>query len=180
VPTIEANRWDRYAIVALGSNLGDSLATLRGAVGELQHLSSEPILGSSIWRSTPVNCPPGSPPFLNAVVALVPAATETPENLLTVLQSIESRFGRKPKSVLNEPRPLDLDLISFGPEIRNTPALILPHPRAHQRRFVLAPLVEIAPDLVLPNQQKTVRELLENLRSEELVLPIEAKVSPQP
>jgi len=104
---------------------------------------------------------------------MVPAANETPENLLSVLQSIEGHFGRKPKSVPNEPRPLDLDLITFGPEIRNIPNLVLPHPRAHQRRFVLAPLAQMAPDLILPNQKKSVRELLESLRTEELVLQVE-------
>jgi 2-amino-4-hydroxy-6-hydroxymethyldihydropteridine diphosphokinase len=76
---------------------------------------------------------------------------------------MEKAFGRKPKQVLNEPRPLDLDLIAFGAERRNTPELTLPHPRAHRRRFVLAPLAEIVPDLVLPGQTSTVRELLAGL-----------------
>jgi 2-amino-4-hydroxy-6-hydroxymethyldihydropteridine diphosphokinase len=71
--------------------------------------------------------------------------------------------------IFNEPRPLDLDLIVFWNEIRNSPDLILPHPRAHRRRFVLQPLSEIAPDLVLPGQGKTVAELLAELPAEETV-----------
>ena len=94
---------------------------------------------------------------------------ETPESLLEKLQELEREFGRKPKTVLNEPRPLDLDLIAFGDETRNGPELILPHPRAHRRRFVLQPLSEIAPDLILPGQGKTVAELLAELPSGEAV-----------
>ncbi|MES1180381.1 MAG: 2-amino-4-hydroxy-6-hydroxymethyldihydropteridine diphosphokinase, partial [Verrucomicrobiota bacterium] len=80
---------------------------------------------------------------------------------------LEVEFGRKPKMVLNEPRPLDLDLIAFGGEVRLTASLTLPHPRAHQRRFVLQPLGEIAPDLVLPGQKLAVAQLLAGLRDEE-------------
>jgi 2-amino-4-hydroxy-6-hydroxymethyldihydropteridine diphosphokinase len=87
--------------------------------------------------------------------------------LLRKLQALEREFGRKPKQVLNEPRPLDLDLIAFGHELRGTNELILPHPRAHQRRFVLAPLAEIAPQLVLPGQTETVTELLAGLKGDE-------------
>jgi 2-amino-4-hydroxy-6-hydroxymethyldihydropteridine diphosphokinase len=76
------------------------------------------------------------------------------------LQELEREFGRRPKQVLNEPRPLDLDLIAFGAETRQAAALVLPHPRAHLRRFVLQPLAEIAPDLVLPGQGKPVLDLL--------------------
>ena len=89
--------------------------------------------------------------------------------MLAKLQALEKEFGRKPKTVLNEARPLDLDLIAFGNEVRTGPELVLPHPRAHLRRFVLAPLVEIAPELVLPGQKKTVREFLETLRTDETV-----------
>lgn len=116
-----------------------------------------------------MDCPPGSPPFLNAVIGLEPDAQESPETLLHRLKSIEAGFGRQPKKRINEPRPLDLDLISFRNEIRNTTELKLPHPRAHSRRFVLAPLAEIAPDLVLPGQKQTVAELLRGLTSGELV-----------
>jgi len=101
--------------------------------------------------------------FVNAVVGLMPRTGETPESLLLKLQTLEKEFGRRPKKVWNEPRPLDLDLIAFGGEIRTTKALTLPHPRAHTRRFVLHPLSEIAPELVLPGQTQSVAQLLERL-----------------
>ncbi len=83
--------------------------------------------------------------------------------MLEKLQALEKEFGRQPKKVLNESRPLDLDLITFGHATRDTPRLILPHPRAQQRRFVLEPLSEIAPVLILPGQSKTVMQLLRDL-----------------
>jgi len=89
--------------------------------------------------------------------------------MLRTLQALEQEFGRRPKQVLNEPRPLDLDLIVFGEEIRRTPELIVPHPRAQLRKFVLCPLSEIAPDLILPGQSKTVAQLLKDLRSDEQI-----------
>jgi 2-amino-4-hydroxy-6-hydroxymethyldihydropteridine diphosphokinase len=156
-------------IIALGSNLGDSPRIIREALEQLQAFSAAPLQRSSLWQTTPVDCPPGSPKFVNAVAGLVPRPGATPESLLAKLQALEQRFGRVPKSVLNEPRPLDLDLIMFGAERRQSPALTLPHPRAHLRRFVLQPLAEIAPALVLPGRQKSVTELLARLPSGETV-----------
>lgn len=155
------------AFVALGSNLGDPVANLRAAMDRLESLSATPLLRSSLWRSTPVDCPPGSPPFVNAVVGLKPLAGETPDSLLAKLQALEREFGRQPKTVLNEPRPLDLDLIAFGAERRDSRQLTLPHPRAHWRRFVLAPLAEIAAAVVLPGWTASAAELLCMLRTEE-------------
>ena len=157
------------AIVSFGSNLGDSFKIILDAMARLQSFSDELILKSSLWETMPVDCPPGSPKFLNAVVALVPQKNETPETLLKKLQDLEKFFGRAPKKILNEARPLDLDLIAFGDETRNSPELILPHSRAHLRRFVLQPLSEIAPDLILPGQKKTVSELLAGLPSDALM-----------
>jgi 2-amino-4-hydroxy-6-hydroxymethyldihydropteridine diphosphokinase len=154
------------AIIALGSNLGDSPAILLAAMDQLARLSRTPLRRSSLWQSQPVDCPPGSPSFINAVVAMAPPAGETPETLLARLQELETSFGRRPKLILNEPRPLDLDLIAFGPETRSTPSLTLPHPRAHLRAFVLAPLEEILPDLKWPGQILTVRQLLAGLPPE--------------
>jgi 2-amino-4-hydroxy-6-hydroxymethyldihydropteridine diphosphokinase len=151
------------ALVALGSNLGDSRRIIVDAMTRLQEFSDGPVLKSSLWQTTPVACPPGSPKFVNAVVALTPRKGETPESLLKKLQELEKESGRVPKKILNEPRPLDLDLIAFGNEIRHLPELILPHPRAHLRRFVLQPLNEIAPDLILPGQTKSVSQLLAQL-----------------
>lgn len=116
-----------------------------------------------------MDCPPGSGDFTNAVAGFTPQEGETPESLLKKLQELEKDFGRQPKQVMNEARPLDLDLIAWGSEMRNGPELILPHPRAHLRRFVLEPLAEIAPEFVFPGQEKTVRELLLGVRSGEAV-----------
>ena len=88
---------------------------------------------------------------------------------LTRAEEIEKEFGRAPKKVLNEARPLDLDLLAFGNEARATPSLTLPHPRAHLRRFVMEPLAEIAPELILPGQKATVADLLRGLTSAEVV-----------
>lgn len=154
------------AVVALGSNLGDSPTLIRRAVERLRTQSDEPLRVSSLWRTAPAECPPGSPDFVNAVVVFVPREGETPESLLSKLQTTEREFGRLPKQVPNEPRPLDLDLIGFGDEVRATTALTLPHPRAHLRRFVLQPMAEVAPDLILPGQKFTVAQLLASLGPE--------------
>src|SRR5690349_19078625 len=120
--------------VALGSNLGDSRQTIQRAMERLQSFSILPLLKSSLWQTTPVDCPPGSLPFINAVAGIAPHAHESPESLLAKLQSLEKEFGRQTKIVLNEPRPLDLDIISFGHETRTMQQLTLPHPRAVHRR----------------------------------------------
>ena len=133
------------------------------ALRELSHLSKSNFTASSLWRSQPVDCPPGSLDFINAVCCFIPGDSESPESLLAKLQGLEKAFGRTPKAVFNEPRRLDLDLIGFRQERRDTPALRLPHPRAHQRRFVLAPLSELGPDWVLPGWTKTVCGYLSHL-----------------
>lgn len=161
------------AFVALGSNLGDSSRILRAAMEQVQRLTTAPLSKSSLWQTSPVDCPPGSPPFVNAVVGLVPGPRETPESLLAKLQAVEKDFGRRPKQVLNEPRPLDLDLITFGQETRITPALTLPHPRAHLRRFVLQPLSEIAPELILPGQTRSIADWLRLLSTNETLVRLE-------
>lgn len=158
------------AFVALGSNLGGSVEIIREATACLAALSHAPVRSSSLWLTTPVDCPAGSPRFVNAVAELALFESESPDDVLGKLQEIESEFGRLPKKVMNEARPLDLDLIAWGSEVRGTPSLTLPHPRAHLRRFVLQPLSEIAPDLVLPCQTQTVAELLASLPDDEAMV----------
>lgn len=150
-------------VIALGSNLGDSRRLFRAALDRLADFAGGPVRTSSFVASAPVDCPPGSPDFLNAVATFHAPPDLTPESLLATLQSWEREFGRMPKTILNEPRPLDLDLVAFGRETRNTPDLVLPHPRAHLRGFVLGPLAELHPDLVLPGQSDTIRTLLDRL-----------------
>jgi len=163
------NPQSAMAFVALGSNLGDSRANVLRALGLLQSLSDLPLRRSSLWETAPVECPPGSPLFMNAVAGLAPRAAETPRSLLARLQALEKEMGRTPKKILNEPRVIDLDLIAFGSQTAVEPDLVLPHPRARLRRFVLEPLREIAPDFVLPGQDKTVAELLRGLETPEIL-----------
>lgn len=166
---IQDSEFHKLAIVALGSNLGDSRQIILEAMVQLETFSDQPILKSSLWETSPVDCPPDSPKFVNAVVALVPREDEVPLLLLRKLRKLERKFGRRPKKILNEARPLDLDLIAFGSKTCDSPELILPHPRAYQRRFVLQPLNEVAPGLILPGQGKTVSELLAELPPDETV-----------
>ena len=155
------------AFLALGSNLpstrGSPAATVVAAMDEIAGWSEQPLLRSSLWSSAPVDCPPGSPPFVNAVVAMVPRPSESPHSLLKKMLELEQCFGRKPVALTNAPRCLDLDLISFCDKRLADADLILPHPRAHDRSFVLFPLAEIAPDLRLPGQTSSVVELVRRL-----------------
>jgi 2-amino-4-hydroxy-6-hydroxymethyldihydropteridine diphosphokinase len=150
--------------IGLGANLdshsGSPEASLQAAFIELAALSDSPVVASSLWRSRPVDCPPGSPDFVNAVLAFRPRNASRPLQLLCELQQIENAFGRVRNGVQNAPRPLDLDLLLCGNLSMNTSVLVLPHPRLHLRGFVLAPLAEIAPGLVPPGQSLPVDMLL--------------------
>jgi 2-amino-4-hydroxy-6-hydroxymethyldihydropteridine diphosphokinase len=152
--------------IALGSNLGNRSAELDAGIDFLCELSETgEVLESPRIETAPVDCPPGSPPFLNAVAEIeVDSVVLTPLNLLDELQQFEIARGRSPLHDLNAPRPLDLDIIYYGIERIDQLGLVIPHPRAHLRRFVLEPLSQIRPDLVLPGQTKTVSELLADLR----------------
>ena len=151
--------------IALGSNLGDRHAELDAGMDFLCAISEDDeILESPRCETAPVDCPPGSPPFLNAVAEIaVDSVVLTPLNLLDELQEFEVSRGRTRLHDPNSPRPLDLDIIYYGHERFDHLGLVIPHPRAHVRRFVLEPLSHIRPDLVLPGQVKTVAELLLSL-----------------
>lgn len=152
------------AIVALGANLpgaaGSPAQTLVAVLPALQALSDAPLLVSDIIETDPVDCPPGSPRFANAVAVLAPLPDTDPVGLLQSLQQLEIRFGRRRKGVVNEARELDLDLISFGAVSMDTGFLQLPHPRARERYFVLQPLASIWPDYRFPADARTVSERL--------------------
>jgi 2-amino-4-hydroxy-6-hydroxymethyldihydropteridine diphosphokinase len=122
---------------------------------------------SSLWLTNPVDCPPQSPDFVNAVVAFRPARPYTPERLLSELKAMERRAGRLPRSCRNAPRLLDLDLLVYGQQRRQGSRLKLPHPRAASRRFVLAPAAEIVPQLRWPGTQYSVVQLLDALRDDD-------------
>lgn len=147
-------------VVSLGSNLGSPAENVIRGAGEVEKSLNVPIQLSSLWSSEPVDCPPGSPSFVNAILTFLAPPTLSPQKLLGILSGIEQSFGRSPKKALNEPRPLDLDIVVFGGVILSSTQLTLPHPRSHQRRFVLAPLAELAPELVLPGQSQSIAALL--------------------
>ncbi len=151
------------AIIGIGSNLGDPKRNVELAFEAIRRLTTGPLIVSSLWRTPPEGCAPGTPDFINAVVALVPLPEETPLSLMRKLRLIELEFGRPLFRKKNQPRTLDLDLIAYGNEVMVSDELILPHPAAHKRRFVLGPLSEIGPELVLPGQTKTVLELWNQL-----------------
>jgi 2-amino-4-hydroxy-6-hydroxymethyldihydropteridine diphosphokinase len=152
------------AFVGLGSNLdsryGSPRDTVQAAMTRIATWSAQPLHRSSLWQTDPIDCPPGSPQFINAVVGLVPAVDESPHSLLERLLALEQQFGRRRSGTVNAARSLDLDLISFGARTVADVKLRLPHPEAHRRGFVLLPLAEIAPDLRLAGQSRTVAELV--------------------
>jgi 2-amino-4-hydroxy-6-hydroxymethyldihydropteridine diphosphokinase len=134
------------AYVAFGANLGEPVATLRAAADALgRRPGVELVAGSPIYRTRPIG-PPGQPEYANAVARV--ETTLKPEALLEVLHAVEAEFGRV-RDVRFGPRTLDLDLIWYEGEERADERLTLPHPRAHEREFVLRPLADLDPDLVL-------------------------------
>ncbi|MBX3668435.1 MAG: 2-amino-4-hydroxy-6-hydroxymethyldihydropteridine diphosphokinase [Rhodocyclaceae bacterium] len=137
------------AHVALGSNLGDPLATLRSALGDLEHLRASRLVAvSPLYRTAPIGLI-RQPDFINGVAALDTGLG--PYELLAELFAIEARHGRL-RELRHAPRTLDLDLLLYGDLCQDDAALTLPHPRMHERAFVLRPLVDLAPDLALPGR----------------------------
>jgi 2-amino-4-hydroxy-6-hydroxymethyldihydropteridine diphosphokinase len=146
--------------LALGSNIGDRPVNLRAARKAIVDLAgvSGPILSSSIYETEPVDCEPGAEKFFNAVMEI--GYDNDPIDLLKKLKAIENSLGRPANHPRNISRKIDIDLLYAGDMIIDNEQLHIPHPRMHLRRFVLAPLAETRPDLILPNQRKTVGELL--------------------
>ncbi len=144
--------------IALGGNLGDRAAYLRAALDWLRATVLVTAV-SPVYETDPVGYADQGA-FLNAVVA--GTTTSPPRALLRTLQAIERTSGRV-RSFPNAPRTLDLDLLSYGTLVLDTPDLTVPHPRLHERAFVLAPLADIAPELVLPGLGGTVAALLADL-----------------
>ncbi|MFN2508311.1 MAG: 2-amino-4-hydroxy-6-hydroxymethyldihydropteridine diphosphokinase [Chthoniobacterales bacterium] len=149
--------------IAFGSNLGDRLAQLKAARQRLSALAGiePPLLASAVYETEPVNCEPDAPAFLNAVVEI--GYSRAPLELLQELRDIEAALGRPAAHVRNVSRTLDLDLLYFGDLEMARPELQLPHPRMHERRFVLEPLSDIRADLILPRQELNVATLLQQL-----------------
>ncbi|MDD5704720.1 MAG: 2-amino-4-hydroxy-6-hydroxymethyldihydropteridine diphosphokinase [Kiritimatiellae bacterium] len=152
------------AILSLGSNLGDRRDNLVAACAALAQLPGTRLLASApIYETDPVDVPAAfrDAAYLNTVIVLETALT--PDALSEAAHTIEKRLGRVRGAERNAPRTLDIDLIACGPTVSDRPELRLPHPRALQRRFVVQPLADVRPDLVLPGATHTVREILASL-----------------
>jgi 2-amino-4-hydroxy-6-hydroxymethyldihydropteridine diphosphokinase len=149
--------------IALGSNLGDRMANLRAAREAVVNLSGDKsVLASRVYETEPVNCEPGADKFLNAVLEI--EFDGDPSELLEKLIRIEESLGRDRDHARNVSRKIDIDLLYADDlEIRNE-RLQLPHPRLHERKFVLEPLADIRPELILPDQKKPVSELLAQIK----------------
>ena len=144
--------------IGLGSNLGDREAYLRAAVDELRR-SEEITKTSSIYETDPVGYL-DQPAFLNMVIEL--QTKKTPPELTERLQEIESRLHRE-RTFQNAPRTIDLDLLLYDDLVSEDPIVTIPHPRMHERAFVLIPLAEIAPNVVVPTAGTTAEQLLDEL-----------------
>ena len=149
--------------IALGANLGDRLACLTTARDRISRLPriEPPLLSSALYETEPVECEPGAAKFLNAVIEV--GYSGSSKELIDELKKIEADLGRPPQHERNRSRSIDLDLLYHGARTEEKPELQLPHPRLHLRGFVLHPLAEIRPNLVLPGQRKTIREMAEEL-----------------
>ena len=150
------------AYIALGANLGDRERNIRSAI---ELLNQTPLVRvtkvSALMENPAVGGPLGSPPFLNAAAEL--QTTLSAPALMKRLLEIENELGRVRRERWG-PRPIDLDLLLYANQIIDTPGLTVPHPRMAEREFVLAPLVEIAPNAVHPIERLTIGQMLENLR----------------
>lgn len=150
----------RRVVVALGSNLGERLATLQGAVEALADTPDFFVTGiSPVYETEPVDSPDGSGPYLNAV--LLADTTLPAARLMERALAVEDAFERERSEVRNAPRTLDVDLIVVGDRRSNEDFLRLPHPRAHERAFVLQPWHDLEPDAVFP-ERGPIADLLES------------------
>jgi 2-amino-4-hydroxy-6-hydroxymethyldihydropteridine diphosphokinase len=156
------------AYLSLGANLGEREGQLREAIHRLE-IVGRVISVSSFYETEPVEMT-NQPWFVNCAVAL--ETDRTPNQLMTELLNIEEKMGRQ-RVQKKGPRSVDLDILLFGNEVIESPSLTIPHPAMQQRRFVLEPLVEIAPEASHPVLKKTVRELLDALPPGQSVRKIE-------
>ncbi|MDJ0695738.1 2-amino-4-hydroxy-6-hydroxymethyldihydropteridine diphosphokinase [Mastigocoleus sp. MO_188.B34] len=152
----QANSSASKVAIALGSNLGDSIAILEAAIKALERMPGIEIIIVSSWYQTKAIGPP-QPNYINGCVSV--RTEQKPHSLLQILLGIEKKFGRIRREKWG-PRTLDLDLLLYDDLILETPTLQIPHPRIRERAFVLAPLAEIEPSWIEPVSGKSIKELL--------------------
>jgi len=158
------------AYIAIGSNQGDRELYLLRAVAEVGKIPDTRVVGlSPFYETTPVGMT-DQPNFYNAVLRL--STRLSPHDLLKALQNIEDNVFKRKRTVKWGPRSMDLDILLYGNQIVNSPELVVPHPQMSNRRFVLQPLSDIAPDLILPETGLSIKQLLNALKSDESVVRI--------
>jgi 2-amino-4-hydroxy-6-hydroxymethyldihydropteridine diphosphokinase len=174
------------AFIGIGTNLGDRAANYREAITRIASLPQTRVLRqSSVYETDPVGEVELMGAFLNGAIEI---ETELhPDDLMRRMLAIERTMGRKrvpgrkpARRVRYKPRAIDLDLLFFDRELRETPALTLPHPRLHERRFVLAPMAELAPALIHPKLNVTISYLMANLKSPQRVTLARADILRRP
>ena len=139
-------------LLGLGSNLGDRLATLQRAVGLLATHGVCAVASSRVWSTAPLGGPSDQPEFLNAVIRVDPGELGADE-VLSVIGAVEAELGRV-RDKRWGPRTVDIDILLWGDLVRDDPQLTIPHPRLHERAFVVLPLLDLDPDPVLPDGRR--------------------------
>lgn len=147
--------------LGLGANLGDRDQQLKEAIQRLQRKNFQLTACSNFYDTAPVDCVPGTPRFLNATV--IGKWRESAKELLQVCKDIETEMGRPADHLSSESRVIDVDILLFDDQILEAPNIIIPHPRLTERRFILEPLNEIAPDWRIPGSKQTVAEAYQRL-----------------